>query len=735
MALVVVLVVNLLFVLLVLSRDYKKLQNILYGVMILLLIIWTTLNYLTNHVDSYEAQLLVNRLSFASALILVISVWTFSIYFPRKIKNHPIQRMAALLTALPIFFLMITSSYMVGAVNYDANRGVTDVVSGPLFPLYTIGLILFLTFLVKNFYNSYKSKTNDSLGRQQIIYTAAGIIFTFVWSLVTATLWPMITGDWAVSKLSIIGSLFLGSFIGIAIIKHKLFDIRLIVARSMGYILSLGLLGVIASFILFVASGYLERLGLDNNFLRLFYVVVAIVLAIVYQPTKRFFDKVTNKLFYRDAYDTKELLDSFNQAIVSTIELEKLLAKSAGVIEQYLRPEFCAFALLDEHGNIRVLHAQNSKVTDKLVDQMRGYIAKDKNKIVLTDMLETGQTDLKALLGQEDIAVVARITKSSNAEGVGYMILGNKKSGTIYNSQDTDNMEIVTNELAIAIENALQYEEIQNFAKTLEGKVEEATRDLRKANEKLKQLDQTKDDFISMASHQLRTPLTSVKGYVSMVLEGDTGKITSKQRELLDQAFVSSQRMVYLIADLLNVSRLRTGKFIIEAKPTNLADVVEGEIKQLIETAKGRNLELTYTKPKSFPTLMLDDTKIRQVIMNFADNAIYYTPSGGHIKVGLEDKGETVEFTVTDDGLGVPKSEQHHLFNKFYRASNAKKARPDGTGLGLFMAKKVIVAQGGAIIFTTQEGKGSTFGFSFAKKPLLPEHYKGPITEEKSAQK
>jgi signal transduction histidine kinase len=253
---------------------------------------------------------------------------------------------------------------------------------------------------------------------------------------------------------------------------------------------------------------------------------------------------------------------------------------------------------------------------------------------------------------------------------------------------------------------------------------------LRKANERLKELDQTKDDFISMASHQLRTPLTSVKGYVSMVLEGDVGKISTKQKELLDQAFISSQRMVYLIADLLNVSRLKTGKFIIEAKPTNLADVVEGEIRQLIETAKGRGLKLTYQKPTAFPTLMLDDTKIRQVIMNFADNAIYYTPSGGHIAVSLEDKGESIEFTVSDNGIGVPKSEQHHLFGKFYRAGNAKKARPDGTGLGLFMAKKVVVAQGGAIIFRSEEGKGSTFGFNFAKKPLLPENYKGPVAAE-----
>jgi signal transduction histidine kinase len=176
--------------------------------------------------------------------------------------------------------------------------------------------------------------------------------------------------------------------------------------------------------------------------------------------------------------------------------------------------------------------------------------------------------------------------------------------------------------------------------------------------------------------------------------------------------------MVYLISDLLNVSRLRTGKFIIEPVRSNLANVIKGEIEQLTETAKGRNLELTYNKPEHFPTYMLDETKLRQVIMNFIDNAIYYTPSGGKISVNLVEKPQTIEFTVVDNGMGVPKQDQPHLFTKFFRAHNAKRARPDGTGLGLFMAKKVIIAQGGAIIFRSQEGKGSTFGFTFAKEKL-----------------
>ena len=104
--------------------------------------------------------------------------------------------------------------------------------------------------------------------------------------------------------------------------------------------------------------------------------------------------------------------------------------------------------------------------------------------------------------------------------------------------------------------------------------------------------------------------------------------------------------------------------------------------------------------------------------MNFIDNAIYYTPSGGKIEVSLADKPQSIEFTVTDNGIGVPKHEQHHLFTKFFRAHNAKRARPDGTGLGLFMSKKVVIAQGGAVIFNSQEGKGITFWFTFPKSDL-----------------
>lgn len=291
---------------------------------------------------------------------------------------------------------------------------------------------------------------------------------------------------------------------------------------------------------------------------------------------------------------------------------------------------------------------------------------------------------------------------------VGVLVVGYHKPINKLDHNDTVLIDRISESIGLALDNKLLFEENQS-----------AMRKIRESNNRLRELDEAKDDFISMASHQLRTPLTSIKGYISMIKEGDAGKVTPQQKQMLEQAFFSSQRMVYIIADLLNVSRIRTGKFIIEQAPVSLTQLVGEEVEQLVEIAKLHKIKLVYKKPKTkVPDLMLDETKTRQIIMNFIDNAIYYTPSGGTITIELINKPSTVELQVTDTGMGVPRSEQHHLFTKFYRASNARTARPDGTGLGLFMAKKVVVAQQGSIIFKSKEGQGSTFGFIFSKHKL-----------------
>lgn len=334
----------------------------------------------------------------------------------------------------------------------------------------------------------------------------------------------------------------------------------------------------------------------------------------------------------------------------------------------------------------------------------------------LASFLGCPEADLKRIHHHLPLKSLYVVKLQARHQLVGLLVVGFLGSTNDVNQADITLMDRLSESVGVALDNKLLFEENQHVL-----------RQLKLSNTKLRALDEAKDDFISMASHQLRTPLTSVKGYLSMIKEGDAGKINSQQEEMLNQAFFSAQRMVYLIADLLNVSRLRTGKFVIDAAPVNLARMITEELEQVHELAKIHNQKLVYKPPKDFPELMLDDVKTRQIIMNFVDNALHYTAQNGTVTVTLTETPTTVEMRVKDNGIGVPKSEQPHLFTKFYRAANARQARPDGTGLGLFMAKKVIIAQGGSVIFDSHEGKGSTFGFIFSKAKLaVPQR---PITD------
>ena len=697
----------------------------------LFIALWLFFLFMADTATTTTSALWYLRFSLFFGEIMFLMFYYFALVFPFTSKSAKTQTIVVSLPILLLAFLLLTPLGVESVSIKDF--GVQPETIGPLYALSDIVGIVYLLAGFGIILAKYRRSNKDE--KSQIKLVLAGLTVALVGNVFTGILLTLLKIE---TEFILFGgvSLFIFSlFVAYAIIKHRFFDVRLVVARTLGYVSSIGALAIMYGVISFGIINVILPEDASVSLQRITYTILAVVLAFTFQPLKRFFDRWSNKIFYRDAYDSQELLDGLNKILVSTIDLNKLLKNSAEVINQSIKAEFVVFGIKKiEDSPQRIIGTSDRQFAQEDIEQVRRMTPKTQQKSIVVDELYDKESKLRDLLRKNDVAMMVRLTDTpnKNQEGIGYIALGAKKRGSPYSRQDIKVLEIIADELVIAIQNALRFEEIQNFNVTLQDKVDDATKKLRAANHRLVELDQTKDDFISMASHQLRTPLTSIKGYVSMVMEGDAGKISKKQAELLDQAFVSSQRMVYLIADLLNVSRLRTGKFIIEPKETNLADVIEGEIAQLKETAKSRDLELVYTKPANFPDLMLDETKTRQVIMNFADNAIYYTPSGGHIKVGLEDKGETIEFTVTDDGIGVPKAEQHHLFNKFYRAGNAKKARPDGTGLGLFMAKKVVVAQGGSIIFKTQENKGSTFGFAFTKKPILPENFKGVVVSKET---
>ncbi len=704
-------IVNVLLGLLVLTRNYRSTVNRLFLLFTIALSLWASSSVISDSTQNYQLSKVTAQLAFSFSFFGLVLIWLFSVKFFGKRTLDTKKYIVIIIASLIVGVLFATELvyYLTSIDTYE---------TGVLYIPYLLSMVLLFVLTIKNFVRVIRGGDLMEKNQARVIMLGFGIMI--VCALLTNAILPVITSinPDSLTRFGPLFTVFFTSSVAIAMIKHRLFDIRFIVARFLAYgMLLASLLGAYSVVIIIFTQkiSYSENLGIVKTAVPF---VAAAIIAISFGPLKKFFDRITNKYFYQDAYEPQALLNDLNSSLVSSIDLEMIIKNTSILIEHYLKPTEVIFYVYKTEEGLEKVFSTISKSKEQLRDIQ--LIAKSfPAKITSVDDIQNLAADVRQHAVKENIGLIAQLASSSEKNNrVGALVLGPKKSGSLYGKKDYRTMEIIADELVIALQNAVRFEEIQAFNVTLQDKVDDATRKLRKANEKLVALDQTKDDFISMASHQLRTPLTSVKGYVSMVIEGDVGKISKQQKKLLDQAYVSSQRMVYLIADLLNVSRLKTGKFVIDSKPANLAEVVEGELSQLKETAASRQLELVYKKPKTFPILNFDETKIRQVVMNFADNAIYYTPPGGHITVNVEDKGESVEFTVVDDGIGVPKAEQHNLFNKFYRAGNAKKARPDGTGLGLFMAKKVIVAQGGALIFKSVEGKGSTFGFSFSKKAL-----------------
>lgn len=251
--------------------------------------------------------------------------------------------------------------------------------------------------------------------------------------------------------------------------------------------------------------------------------------------------------------------------------------------------------------------------------------------------------------------------------------------------------------------------------------------ELKLAKDQLEKLEQAKSKFISVTTHQLRTPLSAIKWTFNMMLEGQLGPINEEQKSFLSKAYESTQRMISIVNNLLNLDHIGTDQTDLSTALVEIVKLVETIAFEFENQLESKQISLIIKRPdRALPNVEVDPSQIRMVMENLIDNAIKYTPKGGQVTIKIKDDRinsvhPSLEVVVEDSGIGIPEEEQKKIFHKFFRASNAVSVEPDGTGIGLFIAKDIIERHGGTMWFESIFEKGTSFHLTLPLKYIKPE--------------
>ncbi|MFC1626646.1 sensor histidine kinase [Patescibacteria group bacterium] len=287
-----------------------------------------------------------------------------------------------------------------------------------------------------------------------------------------------------------------------------------------------------------------------------------------------------------------------------------------------------------------------------------------------------------------------------HGKSVGSIIFSMIKDISEVNKAEIELIQGFTDIIAIAVQNARLYTVVENTKKQLE-----------EANLKLTNLDRLKDEFVSLASHELRTPMTAIRGSLSTILEGYAGDISDESREFLTAAYNENDRLIRLVNNLLNISRIEAGRLKFEFNKVQMGTVISEVVTNLQMAAKEKGIHLKGEPDENLSEVVADADRIKEVLINLVGNAVKHTYEGG-VTIGAFEKEQMITVYIQDTGHGIEKKDHDLLFQKFSQVENTINKETGGTGLGLYISKQIIEGHKGHIWFESELGKGSTFYFS-----------------------
>ncbi len=295
---------------------------------------------------------------------------------------------------------------------------------------------------------------------------------------------------------------------------------------------------------------------------------------------------------------------------------------------------------------------------------------------------------------------------------IGVLFVGNHSNREAITEGDEELVSILSNQIGQSLDNAQLFEQVYKSRQELESKIQERTKELASVLENVKNISKAKTEFVSAVSHELRTPLTSIKGYASILMAGKLGDIPLQVKERLEKINTHSDNLVKLINDLLDISRIESGRVEMKLKKRPVAPIIENTRDLLMPQMKEKNIQFVVDAGSPLPELSIDDSQIERVFINLISNAIKFTPKDGIITVRAIAHKDHVLFEVSDTGIGIAENDIPKLFEEFYRVENEVNQNVKGTGLGLTLARNIIEAHRGKLWLTSKINTGTTFYFT-----------------------
>ncbi len=687
-----------------------------------------------------DTLLFMGRLNFSFGIVLSPSLFIFVRNFPKAKSTSGLEVFIWLEMSIILLLNQFSAFVVVEETLIDGNL---KTIYGPGYGLFIFHFLTYLLIALYRLVDGYRNSKGKEKFQRKLLFL--GLSVSVFWGVITNIVNPILftAGLYSIEAYTLIQNLGMFSVlifaftIFFAIFRYQFLDIRLIIGRIIYYLVTASV-----AFFVFYAVLIFDQTVFGDFFSAgsiLFGTFVAVVFVIAYNSLNTYIrEQVDSRIIFPN-YDPNAEIARFNQAISTTLDYNLVSEKTSELISKTVRPSFSYVLVQDSKGNPKIFqkNGYSSDQMDKLKKLLEMLHPLD-IKIFNLDQLENEippefktldyiVKEVIVIMQELGIKVIVPFKQESN-DIFGAILVGSKAGNSYYSGSEVTFIKSLADITAVSLARAFLYEEVQEFNATLQAKVDEATKELKVANDQLAEQLRKERDMMDILGHELRTPLGTARNAIVMMsdLSEKNSLDPEKQAKYLKMAKDNIRREKDLLETILQSARLENDRVQINLERVKIQDMIDDSLEAFGPMAEKKKLELkTEISIDANTEVAADKTAIQQVLDNLVSNAVKYTPSGS-VLIKVTEEENKVRFSVIDTGEGISPENIANLGKKFYRINphlnsdgkigGRKIVRPGGTGIGLYVIKGLLQAMDSKLEVTSEGvGKGSTFSFVIAK--------------------